>query len=127
MNSTSEDEGISKRAESFRSPSRSAKLTRNGSSRSGQREVSGAEVDEHASTWDGREGEGEGEKERGDEGVSKGVKGEETGFGEGDVVDKEEWTSEEAGSGLRSPVPSSDMNIWISRSVLGSEVSAPGG
>ena len=63
MKSTSEDEGISKRAESFRSPSRSAKLTRNGSSRSGQREVSGAEVDEHASTWDGRVG----QEERGEE------------------------------------------------------------
>ena len=89
-------------------------------------------MDEHASTWDGGEGEGEREeeRERGDEGVNMGVTGGEAGFGEGDVVKeegREEWTSEEARSRLRSPVPSSDMNIWISRSVLGSEVSAPGG
>ena len=122
-------EEISKRFASFRSPSRSAKPTKKGSSISGEERESGADDgDTQARASGGSGGEREEREEREEVGVRRGESRERSNFGgvarrAGEAGDER---SGEVKGRSRPLTPSSDMNICRRSSVPGSESSASG-
>ena len=109
--SESEDMGLSKRAGSFRSPSKPKQSASNGLSKTGACEASEAGDDARVGTSgkgesEGESGGGEGDEEEDTTGEGVNIH---VGVTEGDVVEAGE--GEHGSEGRSNSEPSSDMNI----------------